>query len=183
MNFCVHVDQYALRGKSLRAVRGYGVTVIEVAHLARVERYCLPAVHADGELPILADVLDGCEGAVSDAKLPVGRSELEPVADGKLALDLAVGADAAQPRRVIAHLFAVCFLNDKAILFRVGCDHLSIAARLDANVLAPSLVTLQGVGRDTGIAELLRGARGGGKAFHRIAALLSSAPIPASAWP
>ena len=58
-------------------------------------------------MAVLADLLDGAEVAVGNAKLPIGRGELEAVAYGKFPLDLAVGADAAQPRRVIGHLFAV----------------------------------------------------------------------------
>ena len=34
----VHVDEYPIRGESLRAVRRDGVTVVEVPHLRCIER-------------------------------------------------------------------------------------------------------------------------------------------------
>lgn len=38
VNVCVHIHEDAFRCKTLRAVRGYGVTVIEVPHLPGIER-------------------------------------------------------------------------------------------------------------------------------------------------
>ncbi|MGA2891097.1 MAG: LysR family transcriptional regulator [Terracidiphilus sp.] len=69
VNVGVHVDQNALRGETLRAVRGHGVSVIEVPHLCRIEcdRPIFAAVHVDGYFAALADLLDGSEVTVGDS--------------------------------------------------------------------------------------------------------------------
>jgi hypothetical protein len=50
--------------------------MIEVPHVVGVERNYLAVVHADGDQPILPDMLDGSEVSVGNAKLPIRRCEL-----------------------------------------------------------------------------------------------------------
>jgi hypothetical protein len=51
--------------------------------------------------PSGCDGLDGGKVAIGDAKRLVGRGELDAVAYGKLAVDLAVDADAGQAARIV----------------------------------------------------------------------------------
>jgi hypothetical protein len=78
----VHIHEDAFCGETLRAVRGHGVTVIEVPHLPGIERHgsVFTSIHANGDDSIVADLLKGAEVTV-----------------GKLTFNLAVPADAAQP--------------------------------------------------------------------------------------
>ena len=57
-------------------MRGHSVAMIEVPHVVGVERNYLAVVHADGDQPILPDMLDGSEVSVGNAKLPIRRCEL-----------------------------------------------------------------------------------------------------------
>jgi hypothetical protein len=65
-------------------------------------------------------------------------------------------------------------LEEVAHLFGAGkarlIEHVQVTAavRLDGS----GKEALQGIGTDTGVAELVRGARGWGETFHYIAALL-----------
>jgi hypothetical protein len=60
VNVRVHIHDDAFRCETLRAVRGYGITVIEVPHLPGIERHgsVLTSIHADRNDPIVADLLD-----------------------------------------------------------------------------------------------------------------------------
>src|SRR5882757_10798939 len=97
MNIRVDIDENALCGETLRAMRGHGVAVVEVAHPVCIEGNGFAVVHSDGKLPIVAELLDGAKVTVGDTDLSIGRGELQAVADSEFAFDLAVGAYAAQP--------------------------------------------------------------------------------------
>lgn len=65
----------------------------------------LTTIHANCDCPVSADLLNGSQVTTGNPQFPVGRRPLDPVADGKLPLDLTVSADAAQPRWVVGDLF------------------------------------------------------------------------------
>lgn len=81
VNFGIHIYQHALCGKPLRALRGHGVAMIEVAHRAWVERNALffVAIHANDKPAVVADLLECAKIAVGNAQLPVWRRQLYPV--------------------------------------------------------------------------------------------------------
>lgn len=99
MNFGIHIHQDALGGKPLRAVRSHGVAMIEMPHYAWIKGYGLVflSVHADGHFAVVPNMLKCAQVAVSDVKRSIRRSELQPLTQSNLALDLSIGADAAQP--------------------------------------------------------------------------------------
>ena len=98
VNLRVHVHQYALRRETLRAVRSHGVAVIEVSHLVGIEAHdsVFCAIHANADLSVIPDVLDGAEVTVGNLQVPVRGSKLYFVPDSELPLDLTVRGDAAQ---------------------------------------------------------------------------------------
>ena len=63
-------------------------------------------VEAGGNAAIGRDGLDDGKVAIGDAERLVGRGELDAVADGELAVDLAVDADAGQAARIVGGKFA-----------------------------------------------------------------------------
>src|SRR6185437_16898848 len=103
--------------------------MIEVPHLGGIEAHdsTFCAVHADVDLAIVLDMLDGAEVTVDNLQVPLRSCKLDLVSSSKLALDLAVGRDAAQPCRVIGHLLTVLLSHCDKVLLRVCGDDLSIA--------------------------------------------------------
>ncbi len=103
MNLRTHVHQHALGSQTLRTVRGDGIAMIEVPHLVCIEAHdsVFGATHADADLAIVPDVLDGAQIAIGNLQVSLWSCKLDFVPDSKFTLDLAVGGDAAQPRWVI----------------------------------------------------------------------------------
>ena len=106
VNAGIGVDENALGGETLGAVAGDGIAVVEVAMLAGVEFDLAVVVEAGGNAAIGRDGLDHGEVAIGDAKRLVGRGELDAVADGELAVDLSVDADAGEAARIVGSKFA-----------------------------------------------------------------------------
>jgi hypothetical protein len=63
---CVHVNQNSVRGLSLAAVAGDGVSVVEMRMLADIESNFATGVHPDFEIAGLADSFDSAEFSVSN---------------------------------------------------------------------------------------------------------------------
>ena len=63
---CVHVNQNSVRGLSLAAVAGDGVSVVEMRMLADIESNFATGVHPDFEIAGMADSFDSAEFSVSN---------------------------------------------------------------------------------------------------------------------
>ena len=90
----IGMNEDALGGKTLGAVAGDGVAVVEMTMLAGVELDLAAVVQTGGEATIGKDRFDGSEVAVGNAKGFVRGGELNAVADGELPFDLPINADA-----------------------------------------------------------------------------------------
>jgi len=97
VNVCVHIHEDAFCCKTLRAVGGYGVTVIEMPHLLGIETdYSIfSSIHTDADLSILSDVLDASKVTIGDLQGPVRSRKLNFLASSEFALNLPIGGDAA----------------------------------------------------------------------------------------
>ena len=71
VNGAINVDKDTISGEPLRAVACYGVSMIEVPHLAGVEHNGFAIVHAYGELSVPVYALNRAEVAVSNAEVSV----------------------------------------------------------------------------------------------------------------
>jgi hypothetical protein len=60
------VNQDSVRGLSLAAVAGDGVSVVEMGMLADIESNFATGVHPDFEIPGIADLVDRAEFSVSN---------------------------------------------------------------------------------------------------------------------
>lgn len=79
-------------------MRGHGITMIEVPHLVSIEAYgSFFAIHADTDLAVISDVLDSGEVTIGYLQIPQWSCKLHLISNSKLALDLAVRCDSAQP--------------------------------------------------------------------------------------
>jgi len=98
VNAGVSVHEHTLGSEPLGAVAGDSVAVVEVAMLDRIKIDLAAGVEVGLDSSIAASIgrngIDDGQVAVGDAERLVGRSELDSVASGKLAVDLAVDADA-----------------------------------------------------------------------------------------
>lgn len=108
-------------------------------------RRCNPRLGAEGfvdvpDCAVFADLLDGSNVPIGDSQLLIRRGELQPVPNCEISFNFAVGGDAAQPRGIIGDLLSTRILDRQEILFRIGCNHLGVAARLDADGNAAALV-------------------------------------------
>jgi hypothetical protein len=75
--------------------------MIEVAHLGRIEGYAFAVIHPYRELTSAPNLFHRSEIAVGNAKLSRRRIKLKSIPNRKLPLDLAVGADAVEPRGIV----------------------------------------------------------------------------------
>ena len=129
MRFGVHVDENAIRGESLRAVRRNGVAVVEVAHLGGVECQSpgLVAIHADSHVGAV-DAFHGAQIAVPNFHVGLADGELEPVALGKVSGDFPVGGDSMQPLGIVGDVLAVFPFDRELVRLRVCGDDSSVRA-------------------------------------------------------
>ncbi len=113
----VHVYQDTAGGEALRAVRGYGVAVVKMAHLRAVEGDLawLITVHLHAELGAF-DFGDGAEVAVRHAEVTVNSGELNPVALSELTRRFTIRADALKTFGVVGHIQAVSPLHGERSL-------------------------------------------------------------------
>jgi len=134
---CVDVDENAPRRQPLGAVRRDGVTMIEGTKPPRIEGddAAILAVELHRNL-IAAKFLDGAQLTPHDAKLLVGRRELETVAVGELALCGFEDVDATKPLGIVDDGLSISFLDGDGVLAGVGGEHRGGAAALDAEFLA-----------------------------------------------
>ena len=96
------MGEYAACGKALRAMRGDGVAMVELAEFCRVE--CDDAggfaVHLQG-YPTVFHANHGSKITIGDTEVFVLSSELDAISRGELTLDLPEDIDSLQPARII----------------------------------------------------------------------------------
>ena len=102
MGVLVDVDPRDILGEPLGAVTGNRSAMVEVPHLGRIELGQPALLRPDRERAILGESLDGGKIAGRDLLLFERRRELGAIALCKVLLNRLIGADAAQPSRVIA---------------------------------------------------------------------------------
>ena len=115
MNIGIGVDEDAFSGRTLGAVAGDGVAVVEMTMLAGVECDVAVVVEADGHAAIGMDRLDDGHVPIRHAEHLVGCGELNPVAYGELAVDLLVNADACQAAGIVSGKFLVRLLERELV--------------------------------------------------------------------
>ena len=94
----------------------------------------------------VASIFDGSKVAVGDAQFTIWGGELQAVAHGKFAVDLAVSGDAVQPGRIVGDLPPVFGAHRNLVCFRVDGSYRCVAARLDSLLFASSRVMENVVG-------------------------------------
>ena len=118
----IGVNENAFGGEALGAVTGDGIAVVEMTMLAGVELDLAVVVEAGGDAAIGKDRFDGGEVAICNAQRLVGRGELDAVADGELAFDLLVDADACETAGIVGGKFSVRFLDRELVCGWVDRD-------------------------------------------------------------
>ena len=136
----VGVNEHALGGEALGAVTGDGVAVVEMAMLAGVELDLAVVVEAGGEAAIRMDRFDDGEVAIGNAERFVGCGELDAVADGELALDLSVDADAGEAAGIVGGKFLVRFLDGELVCGWVDRDNRCVGSSFDSDGFAAARV-------------------------------------------
>ncbi len=108
---------------------GHGVAMIEVPHLAGMERNTLVwlAVHLYGDA-VLGDLLDRSHIAIRNAQIAGWCGELDPVTFCKVPADLLIGRDTLEAFRVVGYLVALIEAHGEAIGFGVDCGDGGIGA-------------------------------------------------------
>ena len=135
---CIGVYKDALRGEALGAVAGDGVAVVEMAMISGIEFDLAIVVEASGNPAIGRNRLDYGKVAIGDAERFVGRGELDAVTNGKLAVDLAIDADAGKAARIIGGLVRrIRFLDREEVCGGVDADDCSVGSSLDSDALLP----------------------------------------------
>src|SRR4029077_20923614 len=66
----VHVNQNPVRGLSLAAVAGNGISVVEMRMLADIESNITTGVHSDFQIAGITDSLNGAKLSVGNLQLP-----------------------------------------------------------------------------------------------------------------
>ena len=107
MNAGIGMNEDVFGGKSLRAVTGDGVPVVEMSMLTGVELDLPVVVEAGGEAAIGMDRLDNGEVTIGNAERFVGGGELDAVAYGELAVDFSVDADTCEAAGIVGGNFLV----------------------------------------------------------------------------
>src|SRR5262249_56045810 len=108
-----------------------GVPVINMVGRARVDRHDPLALQSHLPPPA-GDLFDDAELSVHNPPGGVWRAKLHPVADGEIALGLAVDAHARQPPRVIGDLTIVFQFDGDRVLLAVARDNLAVVAHLSS---------------------------------------------------
>jgi hypothetical protein len=100
--FGVDVSENAASGNPLGTVRGHSVAVIELAELLGVEcdHPVRLTVHSQGHFAVF-EAAHRSQIAIGDAKVFVGRGELDAVSCGELPLYLQEDIHSLQPARVV----------------------------------------------------------------------------------
>src|ERR1700677_2102776 len=111
------MNEDALGGKTLGAVAGDGIAVVEVTMLAGVELNLAAVFQSGGKAAIGMDRLDGSEVAIGDAERFVGSGELNSVADRELPFHLPINAYTDEAAGIVGDKLLVRFLDRE----QVGC--------------------------------------------------------------
>jgi hypothetical protein len=84
------MNQHALRSLALAGVAGYGVAVVKVRMVLRIEIDVALIVQPQPHLSIPSNVLDSSQVAIDDLEVMAGRGELDAISDGESLLLLSV---------------------------------------------------------------------------------------------
>src|ERR1039458_9460188 len=136
----IGVDENAFGRKALGAVTGDSVAVVEMTMLAGVEFDLAVVVEACREATIGMDRLDRGEVAIGNAERFVGRSKLDPVAYGELAVDFLVDADAVEPAGVVGCKLSIRFFDRELIFGWVDRDDRCVGGGFDSDGFAAACV-------------------------------------------
>jgi hypothetical protein len=92
--FCVDVDEDAIRGLALAGMTGDGIAMIQVRMLSGVDAHASASVQPQAHSTIVGDALDSPELAVGDLQVIRRRSELDTVANRESLLLLPIDRNA-----------------------------------------------------------------------------------------
>jgi hypothetical protein len=136
----IGTNENAFGSEALGAVARDGIAVVEMTMLVGVEFDPAVAVEADGQASIRVDCLDRRHVAICNAEPFVGGSKLDAVAQGKLALDLVVDADAGKAAGIVGRKLSVRFLDREFVCGWIDRDNRCVGGSFDSDGFAAACV-------------------------------------------
>ena len=120
----VCVNENALGSESLGAVAGYGISVIEVAVLCRIEFESAAIIQSGGNA-VSSDGFNVRKVSISYAKRLVRRGELDAITRCEFMCDNAINTDACESAWTVSSSFSIFLFHCEQILVRLdsgdGC--------------------------------------------------------------